>query len=119
MSDQVGGEVIDIDEFLDNALEEREQKFELDRDIRVAAEIDIQMADRGPLYLYVVERRKRALGAMMDLAKIDPSDSVSIAKAQTVVFEYLDACSWIFRKQERAESAESIIEDHFDEQEEQ
>jgi hypothetical protein len=80
---------LDPKAFFDDAL------MELQRATRQAAEVHMDLAARGPLYQYAMERRDVAMRAMVDLLNFDAKDAVEIAVAQAMVKEYLAVCSFV------------------------
>lgn len=101
------------DEFFEGELSELERRRRLERDGRVAADIEIDLQDKGPLYLYVKERRAAAAAALQRLVDTDPRDATGIATTQAEVMEYLRACDWIHARIEAAEQAEEIIKEEY------
>lgn len=101
------------DEFFEANLTELEHRHSLERAGRIAAGILIDLQDRGPLYLYVKERRARADQSLRDLVAADPHDAVAVALLQSKVNEYLDACIWIDKALETGAQAEAAIHEEF------
>lgn len=97
----------------DDALAELERVRELETASRVGAHIILDLQDRGPLYLYLKQRRQEAVASLLNLAAIDPRDAVAIAQHQAVVREYLKITGWIDRGIERAKEAELIINEGY------
>lgn len=91
-------------------LDELQRKHELERTGRVAADIIIEIEDKGPLGLYLKERRDLAKDALLSLATIDPKDGVTIAQRQEIVKEYLRLSRWIRARLSEAKAAHEIIE---------
>lgn len=95
--------------FFGDVLSELERRRHLERTGRIAATIEIELKDGGPLGLYVASRRQEAGEALRVLTAIDPNDAVAIAIAQSTVTEYLRVTDWIRNRVEEAEIAEEII----------
>lgn len=99
--------------FRDN-LSEMEERAILERVGRVAAEITIDIEDQGPLGLYVASRRNEAAEALRVLTKIDPTNAVAIAMAQSTVGEFLRVCEWIAARMDDAQHAQERIKREYD-----
>jgi len=104
-----------LDLFLEERLAEEvlsdlERAQDLEALGRHAAHITVDLQDRGPLYQYVLLRRKLAAAKLLALATIDPRDAVAIAQAQATVREYLAITEWIDRGIEAGKEAAVIIE---------
>lgn len=101
------------DGLYDEALGHLEAKHALESATRIGAAIEIDLQDRGPLYLYVMARRKAAMGAMKSLIEIDPSNGIEIAAAQAAVREYVMACGWIRAQLDAAGQADEMIKEAY------
>ena len=104
--DVYGGEVLD-------ALDAAERRKELERATNKAAQIEIDLTDRGPLYYYLQERRNDAVAALMALATADPNDPAAVARLQASVVEYLNIGRWIKTVREEGEDADRAIEEEY------
>ncbi len=93
----------------DSSLRDLEERQALERANRLAANIEIDIEQNGPLGQYIKFRRQDACEALKVLAEIDPKDAVSVALAQSVVREYLRAVSWVSASIEESEAADEII----------
>ena len=102
-----------VDDMLEDGLSALERRRALQRAGTLAAEIHIDVAAKGPLLLYLKERRNEALEALYALVSIDPRDDVAIARAQTVVAEYLKVAHWIAARREDALEADRIIQEDY------
>jgi hypothetical protein len=96
-----------------DAENDRERRIELERAGRLAAQIEIDINDHGPLARYVAARRGEALAAIQVLRTTDPRDGVSIARIQSEIEEYLRARDWIVGAMNAAEEAAQIIEEEY------
>lgn len=96
-----------------DVLEELEQRRDLERAGRIGADIILDLQDKGPLYLYMQERRREAAQSLIQLAAIDPRDAVSIAANQATVREYLKILGWIEGRMDQAKEAEAIINEGY------
>ncbi len=85
----------------------------LETEGRLSAEVMIDLQDRGPLYLYVMERLAAAQQAMNGLVHCDPNDTVAIAQFQGVIHEWTNACDFINSFLERGEQAAQQIKEQF------
>ena len=98
----------------EDVLSELEHRYALERAVRVAAGVTIDIQDRGPLSLYVQQRRQEAVQSLLDLAcNIDAKDAVAIAKAQTNVVEYMKVCDWTHSQIVAGQQADDIIKEHY------
>jgi hypothetical protein len=106
-------------DFLDDALvhEERvadaEHRHKLEAKGRIAAEVEIDLSENGPLGRYVIARRHQALAALHVLATGDVRDAVAMAEAQGEVREYLRARLYIRTVMEEADQARSVIKEEY------
>ena len=97
-------------------LEALERRKELERVGRAAAGIIVDWSDKGPLYRYLIERRKAACAALETLVHIDPTSPaalIEVASAQAQVKEYLIARGWVAAQLETASQAAQIIEEEY------
>jgi len=92
MSTEDEAKHFDLDEFYDEEIERREL---LNRAASEGAGVIIDLQDKGPLYKYVLERRKRAATALRGLVDCEPTDAAGISAYQTIVREYVTAVDWI------------------------
>ena len=77
------------------------------------AGIEIDLTDKGPLYLYLQERRSVAKTALSALVETDPHDGIAVARAQAAVQEYLKVCAWIAGRIDDAARADDIIKEDY------
>lgn len=108
-----------LDSLYDASLRDLEERQALERAGRVAANIEIDLEQGGPLGLYIKSRRQEASEALRVLAEVDPRDAVSVAMAQSVVREYLRAVNWVAAKIEESEAADEIIKRDYGNDDEQ
>lgn len=92
---------------------ELERRHNLERAGRIAADIEIDLQDKGPLYSYVLARREIAARALQDLVDVDPNQAATIAVLQTQVKEFINALSWIGARSAESERAEEAIKEEF------
>lgn len=76
-------------------LSEAERRGQLERTSRIAAQIMVDLQDQGPLYLYVKQRRARAIQAIRLLVKAKPTDVDTIARMQAEVMEFSNSLDFI------------------------
>ena len=102
-----------VDDLFEDGLTALEQRRELEQEVRVADDIERDLAANGPFFEYLKHRRAEALTALQALAAVDPRDAVAVAMTQAVVSEYLRPCHWIaVRRQTAASAARTIKEDY-------
>lgn len=99
-------------EALDN-LSEIERRHLLEKQGRIAADIELDLQDRGPLYLFVQQARGTAVAAMQLLARIDVNDGPGILRAQASVQQYIQALRFIHGGLEAGQQAEEIIHEEY------
>ena len=76
---------------------------------RAAAEVIIDLQDKGALYQYVASVRQEAVEAMIKLADADPTNTAAIIEYQAQIRLYFNACEFIRRTiDEGREVAEMI-----------
>lgn len=80
---------------------------------RKAAEVMIELQDKGALYDYVLETREEALEALHNLVFVDPENPIEITKLQSVIRRYSDVCAWINSRLEDGEVARDTIKEEF------
>ena len=102
-----------FEQFFDEGLTDLERRRALEIAGRVAADIEIDLQEKGPLYLYVQARRDQARDALRALVSVDPKDAVSVVRMQTTVAEYLKVFDWIRGCMDEAENAEAIIKEDY------
>lgn len=107
--DEYAGSEDLVNQFFSDSLGDLERRRRLERTGRLAAEIEIDLEESGPLGLYVKSRREEAAEAMRVLAAIDPRDAITITDAQATVREYLRVCDWVAARMEEAVEAEREI----------
>lgn len=83
----------------------------LEKRNRRAADIILDIQDRGPLYHFLSDRRAHAIQALLSLIDIDPRDSVSIARLQAEARSWTDAVDWMSTRLEEADDAKLEPED--------
>lgn len=93
--------------------EELERRRTLDEATEDAADVVLDLQQRGPLYKYVRMRRDGARLALAGLVDADPKDATAIAALQVKVKEYVAACTWIVSVLGRGDEADHIIETEF------
>lgn len=91
----------------------------LDDAARGAAEVILDLEDRGALYHYVVEVRDEAAAAMVALCKVDPTNTKKIIELQRVALLYIDATTFIHQRLKDGEDVEQSIAEDFGEDEDQ
>lgn len=106
----------DNDAFDDDVMSDIERRHDLERKIRVGAQIRLDIEQSGPLAGYLRDRRRLALGALSSLASTDPQNAIEIAQAQAVVREYLNVRDWIGEHLTAGEQAKATIRDEFDDE---
>lgn len=102
-----------IHNFFDESLSDLERKELLQRTTREAAEIEIDLANGGPLASYIRSRRGEAKEALRVLVTTNPKDGVSIAMAQSQIAEYLRAIGWMIARLDEGEAADQLIESEY------
>lgn len=103
----------DLYEEIIEGMSPAEERANLERDGRIAAHIERDLQLRGPLYLYIEQRRREAGQALRGLAEVDPRDGVAIAELQAVVREFSRACGWVFHRLEASDLAAEVIRDRW------
>jgi hypothetical protein len=86
---------------------------------RGAAEVMLDLEDRGALYKYVIEVRDEAATAMVALCKVDPTNIKKIIELQQVANLYIDVTGFIHRRLKDGEDVEHAINEDFGEDEDQ
>lgn len=105
--------LFDDEAMLSDGLSELERRGDLERMGRIAAEIEIDLQDRGPLYRYIAARRAQAIAALRQLVDVRPSDIEGITAAQASVREYLQATNFVHAGLSDGDTAEAIINEEF------
>lgn len=100
-------------DFFDEAITDFENRQKLERLGAKAAEIQIDLSDKGPLYHYFQSRRSHASDALRQLVNADPRDGVSIALLQAGVREYLSVCDHIVASLRDAQLAAELINQEY------
>lgn len=103
----------DNDQFEDDVMSDVERRHDLEREVRVGAQIRRDIEQSGPLAGYLRDRRRLALGALSNLVSTDPEDAIAISKAQAMVREYLNVRDWIGENLTAGEQAREVIRDEF------
>jgi hypothetical protein len=106
-------EALSDDEFFDSGLRDLERRRELEMQSRLGTDIQADLRESGPLYLYVLSRRKEAAEALRVLVTIDPADARAIQAAQAEVHEYLRVFEWVHLRAQDAEHADATINEEF------
>jgi hypothetical protein len=97
------------DELFDGVLSVLERQRTVHARIRIATDISKDFSGRGPLCLYVKDRRLAACESLKRLVLADPSTEAGrfeIVKEQSSVREYLQVREWAFMMIRDGESAE-------------
>lgn len=105
------------DEFFDAEMTGIEQKHDLERAVRAGQDVELAIAEGGPLASYMVERRRLGLDALAGLVEINPADAVAIATLQATVREYLNVRTWVRRTVATAQDAKEMLRDEFGDEE--
>jgi hypothetical protein len=77
--------------------------------VGLGAEIDADLAHAGPLAVYMVEVRARAVAAIKRFTAIDLGDVANLRDCQDAVRAYLDVMDFIKRSLADAERAGEVI----------
>lgn len=97
-------------------LSDIDRRAALERDGRIAAEITVDLQDRGPLYRYVSERRQQAAAALRVLIETRPDTAENIAAiiaAQASFEEFRKVTRFIHAGLYDGEQAARIIEEDY------
>ena len=101
------------DELYEDGLADLERRRVLDQTGQMAASIEVDLVDKGPLWRYLMARRDAAKSALVALVTADPRDGVAVASHQAAVKEYLQVCSWIAGRVEDGDRAAEIIKEDY------
>lgn len=102
----------DEDEFAAAGVAEAEQRHDLQRDVAIGTTVEFQAAESGSvLSLYMADRRRMAMAALVDLAHADPRDAIEVGRLQSVVREYLNVRDWVRQKIEAADDADAMLKE--------
>lgn len=110
MSEKSDEDYLD-DSLFEDVLSSLDVRLELESAGRLAAGIEIEIEEGGPLGVYLKTRREEAVASLKSLVEISPSDAVGIAAAQANINEYLRCLSWVRKSLEKGREAERIIEE--------
>lgn len=94
-------------------LSEIDHRASLEGKSRIAAHITLDLQDKGPLYLYVKQRRIEAIQSMKKLVECDPSDVAAISTAQAAVREYRKSVDFIYGGLREGEYVERLIKEEY------
>ena len=97
----------------DEGLAEIELRRDKELQVSLGEDIQADLAEMGPLGVFVAQRRALAINPLCLLVAMDPSDGPNIAKAQASVNEYLQVRSFIQRAQNDAMQAAHEIDEEF------
>jgi len=111
----------EVDEFLDGMVDDLfedgltalEQRRQLEQAVSLKTDIEKDLAGKGPLFLYLKQRRAVALAALKSLAEADPKDAAGIARLQTVIDEYITPCEWMAARLDEGAHSARIIKEEF------
>jgi len=102
-----------VDDLFEDGLTALEQRRQLEQSVSLKTDIETDLAEGGPLMLYLKRRRAMALEALEALVSVDPKDAPGIAKLQTLINEYIRPCEWVAaRIEEGAQDAQTIREEY-------
>lgn len=102
-----------VDDLFEDGLSALEQRRQLEQSVSLKADIENDLAGKGPLFLYLKRRRKVALEALEALVTVDATNAPGIAKLQTLINEYIRPCEWVAaRLEEGAQDAQTIKEEY-------
>ena len=87
---------------------------EIEGATRRAAEVIIDLQDKGPLYHYLVSVRADAVEALRDLVRAEPTGAAAIAALQVRARNFTNVCQWINSCLEEGELADRHIQEHYD-----
>jgi hypothetical protein len=93
--------------------DDAERRRELERVGRIAAEVEVDLADGGILGLYAETRRRDAIAAAVVHLTVDPRDAVAIAQSRAEIDEYLRFRRWARQQIEAGERAAQIIRQEY------
>ncbi len=97
-------------------LTEMERRGALEEDSRIAAHITLDLQDKGPLYLYVKERRDKAISDLRVLVETPPDSPQNIARliaAQASFAEFRKVTRFIHGGLQNGERAAEIIKEEY------
>lgn len=89
----------------------------LNKAARGAAEVIIDLEDRGALYNYIKGVRAEAAEAAVKLFAVDPTDTKKIYELQKLCNLYIDAVGFIHARLSDGEDVENAIKEDFGEDE--
>jgi hypothetical protein len=111
--DDGGSEAFLEDEFIESTMSEIEQRALLEKAGRIAADITIDLQEKGPLYLFVRRLRDPATAALLQLAEADAHNPVTIARLQATVKLYLESIRHIHQCLASGADAERTINEQW------
>lgn len=97
--------------------ENLEEIIQINRVTTAAANIEMELESRGPLYDYLLDARHGAVSALTALVTVDPRDSVEITRLQQQALRFSDICEHIRGTMEYAKEADKFINEEYGERE--
>lgn len=98
--------------------ENLEEITELNQHNGAAVAIEMDLESLGPMAAYLKGTREAAIGALVDLIRMDPSDAVGIAVLQEQAKCYTRACEYVTSTLEQGEQAQEYIKERYGDGEE-
>ena len=100
----------EIDEFLSSGVSEIERRHDLQRRVSLGAAVEFQATEPDSvLGMYMADRRRVAVEALVGMVGADPNGAIELAALQHVVQEYLNVRDWVRRHVEEAQTADQMI----------